>query len=101
MRKDINLLFLFLSPSLTLKGLTYPLILSNIKTNGLTTLPKNPIKYLESFFVLIKLEITILSTLTSWLFIGLFVPQNSSFATFVLPNLNIILSKKNVSLIFR
>ena len=69
-QKDINLLFLFLSPSLTSYVLTYPLILGNIKTNGLITLSKYPIKYLQLVFVLINFEITILSTLTSQTFIG-------------------------------
>ena len=41
--KDINLLYLPLS--LTLKVLTYPLILGNFKTNGLMTLSKYPIKH--------------------------------------------------------
>ena len=55
-RKGINLLLLFL------KLLTNPLVLSNIKTNGLITSSKYPINYLEPFFVSISFEITILST---------------------------------------
>ena len=43
--KDTNLLYLPLSLSLTLKVLTYPLILGNFKTNGLMTLSKYPIKH--------------------------------------------------------
>ena len=48
---------------------TYPLILGNIKTNGLITSSKYPIKYLESVFVLINFETNMLSTLTSRIFI--------------------------------
>ena len=58
-RKDIHLLFS--SSNL----LTYLLTLDNIKTNGLITLSKYLIKYLELNFVSINFEITILSTLTS------------------------------------
>ena len=54
--KDINVLLL------SLKILTYPLLLGSIKTNGLTTSSKYPIKYLELFFASINFEITILST---------------------------------------
>ena len=52
---------------------TYPLILCNIKTNGLITSSKYPIKYLESVFVLINFETNMLSTLTSRIFIFLFL----------------------------
>ena len=62
--KDINLLILSSSPSLTLNVLIYPLSLCIIKTNGLKSLSEYPIKYLESIFVLTNFEITILSTLT-------------------------------------
>ena len=55
-RKYIYLLFLFLSPSLSLNVLTYPFILGNIKTNGLITASKHPIKYLEIFFVSTNFE---------------------------------------------
>ena len=48
--KDINLLFLSLSQSLSLDVLTYPLVLGIFKTNGFLTLPKLPIKYLEYVF---------------------------------------------------
>ena len=50
--EDISLLFLFLSlpPSLSLKFLTYPIILGNIKTNGVITY-NYPIKYLKLLFV--------------------------------------------------
>ena len=68
MRKDIDLLL----RSLTLNVLTYPPILGIIKTNGLIVLSIYPIKYLELVFVLTNFEITILSTLTSQVFIGLF-----------------------------
>ena len=71
-QKDIDLLFLFLSPSLTLNVLTYPLILGIIKTDGLIALYKSPIKYLELVFALTNFEITILSTLTSQNFKGFF-----------------------------
>ena len=56
--KDINLLFLFLSPPLSLNVLTNLLILGNIKTSS-----KYSIKYLELFFVSASFEMTILSTL--------------------------------------
>ena len=46
-QKDINLLILSSSPSLTLNVLEYPLSLDNIKINGLITLSKHQIKYLE------------------------------------------------------
>ena len=61
-QEDINLLFLSLSPSLTLNALTYQLILSNIKANGLITSSKYPVNYLKLFFVSIKLEIILLRT---------------------------------------
>ena len=91
---------------------TYPLILGNIKTNGLITSSKYPIKYLESVFVLINFETNMLSTLTSrififsvlfilfyfihfiYLFIYLIIflhHKISSFTTFVLPKLKIII----------
>ena len=56
--------------SLTSKVLSYPLILDNIKINGLITLSNYPIEYLELVFLLINFEMTILSTLTSQIFIG-------------------------------
>ena len=70
MPKDINLLFLSLSPSLTLSVLTYSLILGNIKTNRLMILLKYPIKYLDLVFVSTNFEMTILSTLTFQICIG-------------------------------
>ena len=66
---EINLLFLSLSPPLTLKTLAYPLILGIIKTHGLLALSEYPIKYLELVLVLTNFEISILSTLTSQIFI--------------------------------
>ena len=39
-QKDINLIYLFLSSPLFLYVWTYPLILGNIKTNGLTASSK-------------------------------------------------------------
>ena len=64
-RKDINFLFLFLSSSLPLSFLTYLLSLGNIKANGLI---------LRNSFFPTSFEVTILSTLTSEIFIGLFAP---------------------------
>ena len=64
-RKDIYLLFLSLSPSLTLNMLRYPPILGIIKTNALAVLLIFiPILYLELVFVLTSFKIIILSTLT-------------------------------------
>ena len=57
MWKDINLLFLSLSPSLTFNVVTYPLILGNIRFNGLITVSKYPIKYLKLAFVSTNFEI--------------------------------------------
>ena len=47
-KTSIYLFLNFLSPSLTLNALTYPLPSGNIKTNDLIILSKYPIKYLES-----------------------------------------------------
>ena len=66
--KNINLIFLFSSPFLTLNVLTYPLILSNIKTNGLITLSKYQIKYLELVLFSTNFVIIMVSTLTSQIF---------------------------------
>ena len=57
---------------LTLKVLRYPLILGNIKTNGVIISSKYPIKYLELFFVSTNFEMTISLTSISQIFIGLF-----------------------------
>ena len=43
--KDINLLFLFLSPILYINVLISPFILGNISTSGFKTSSKEPIKY--------------------------------------------------------
>ena len=67
-QEDIN--FFVLTSALSV--LTYPPILGIIKTNGLLSLSKYPIKYSELVFILINFEITILSTLTSHIFIGFF-----------------------------
>ena len=67
-RKNINIL----CTSLTLNVLKYRLILGIIKSNGLIVLSKYPIKFLELVFVLTNFKITILSTLTSQMFMGLF-----------------------------
>ena len=96
-RKDINLLFLSLSPFLTINLLTNTLILGNTKTNGLITLSKYLMKYLELVFVSSNLEITILSTLTSQMFIGIFFHHKFFFCYFCLAKSHyyhiIILSK--------
>ena len=42
------------------------------KTNGLLVLSKYPIKYLELLIILTDFEVTILSTLTSQVFIGFY-----------------------------
>ena len=47
-RKDILLLFF------SLKVLTHPLILGAIKTNGLITSSKYPLKYLELFQLILN-----------------------------------------------
>ena len=61
---------LSLFSSLTLNVLTYPLILGIIKANGLITLSKYHVKYLQLVFALINFEITILSKLNSLFFIA-------------------------------
>ena len=71
-RKDIKILFLSSTPSLTLNVSTYQLILDNINTNGLITLFKYPIKYLELVFVSTNVEMTKLLTSTSQVFKGFF-----------------------------
>ena len=75
--------FIILMSCLSLKVLSYPLISGNIKTNGLITSPKNAIKYFELFFILIKFEITILSTSTSQIF-GVFFSTIFFFCYFCL-----------------
>ena len=82
MRKHIELLFSFLSSSLTLNVVTYPLILGNIKTNCLITISKYPIKQLELVFVSTNFEITNLSNfinITSQISLGFFEPYIFSF----------------------
>ena len=88
-KKDINLLSLF--SSLALNIVTYPLAFGNIKTNGLITLSKYPIEYLELVFVSTNFEMIILSTLASQIFIGFFASSNTYFARSVSPNVNIII----------
>ena len=63
--KNIYLLSLSLSLFLSLKVLTYPLILGNIKTNGLLTSSKHAIKCLRLFCILINFEMDILLRSTS------------------------------------
>ena len=58
-RKDINFLFLPLSPSLILNVLIYQVILGNIKTNSCIPSSKYVIKYLELFFVSTNIEMAI------------------------------------------
>ena len=65
-------MFIVTCLSLTLNVLTYPLILGKTKTNGLITLSRYPIKYLELVFVSINFGITMLLILTSQLFIVFF-----------------------------
>ena len=45
-----------------------------VKINGLITLSKYPIKYVELVFVSTNFEITILSSLTSQILTGYFAP---------------------------
>ena len=49
-------------------------MLGNIKTGGLITLSKYPIKYLELVFISTNVEINILSTLTFQTSIVFFAP---------------------------
>ena len=64
---------LILSLSFLYFNFTYPLILDNIKTNGLINLSKYPTKYLELFFVATNFEIlNILPALTSQIFVVFF-----------------------------
>ena len=91
MEKDINLLFATLSPSFTVTVLTYSLILGIIATNGAIALSKYPIKYLELVFALTNFEITVLSTLTSQIFKDFSEAKNFSLATYVFPNLSVII----------
>ena len=74
-------------------------MLGNIKSKYLITPSKYTVKYLELFFVSIHSEINILLTSTSQILTGCFVPQNSSFTTFLLPNLKIIILSKNFVII--
>ena len=69
-KKDVSFLLLSLSPPLTLKVLTNPLILGNTKTNDLVTLSKYSIKCLELVFAVTNFGITILSTITSQIYFG-------------------------------
>ena len=77
-QKDINLLLLYLS----LNILSNPLICGNIKTNNLLTLSEYLVKYLELVFVSTNFEITILSILTSQIFIGFFSSKKFFFCYF-------------------
>ena len=78
MRKDINLLFLSLSSSLTLNVLAYLLVLGIIRANRLIGLSNFiSIKYLE-------VVLTVLSTLTSQIFVGFFCSVKLFFCYFSL-----------------
>ena len=94
--KEINLLLL----SFTLNVLTYPLILGNSKTNGLTTLSKYTIKYLEFVFVSTNFEITILSNLTSQIII-VFLHYNTFLLLLLSRQISALYTTKgNLSLFF-
>ena len=95
-------LFLFLFPTLTLSVIRYPLILGNAKTNGLITLSKYPVKCLELVLVSTNFEITILSTLTSQIFIGFFYSIKFFFCYFCLSrSQQYYTTKKNFLIIFK
>ena len=65
--------FLHTASWIELNVLIYQQIFGIMKTNGLIALSKYPIKYLELVPVLISIELTILSILTSQIFIFLYV----------------------------
>ena len=82
--KDINLLFLSLSSSLTLNILKHPPILGIVKTKGLIALSKYPIQFWNNYINNINI---------SSFYSFFFASSNFSIAAFVPPNLsNIILS---------
>ena len=91
-------LFLSLSPSLTGNFLTYSIILGNIKTSGITTLYKHPIKCLELVFVSANLEITIVYASISQTFI---VFYNMKFFLLLSHQIStLLLYQKKLSLFF-
>ena len=65
--------FLHTASWIELNVLTYQQIFGIMKTNGLITLFKYPIKYLELVPVLINIKLSILSILTSQIFVFLYV----------------------------
>ena len=99
-RKDINFLFLPLSPSLIFNVLIYQVILGNIKTNSFIPSSKYVIKYLELFFVSTNVELAIFINIKIPNFYHFFAPCNSSFATFISPSLHIIILSKKFCLFF-
>ena len=87
-----------LSPSLTGNFLTYPIILGNIETSGITTLYKHPIKCLELVFVSTNLEITMLYASISQTFI---VFYNIKFCLLLSHQIStLLLYQKKLSLFF-
>ena len=81
----------FVALIFNLKYLYMSTHLGNIKANGL---------YSELVFDSINFKITILSILTFQILISFFAAYNFSLATFVSPNLNIIILSKNYVIIF-
>ena len=67
-------IILTLTSTFIFKSFGIQFISGNTETNGLITLSKHPIKYLKLLFASINFEMTILSTLTSQFFNGLFAP---------------------------
>ena len=91
-------LVLSLSPSLTGNFLTYPIILGNIETSGITTLYKHSIKCLQLVFISTNLEITILYTSISQTFI---VFYNIKFCVLLSLQIStLFLYQKKLSLFF-
>ena len=70
MEKHQIIVFTFIS-IFNFKYLNNPVILGNLKSNGLTSISKYPTKYLELVFVSTNFEITIAST--SQIFVELFI----------------------------
>ena len=68
LRKYINLLFLFFISTFTLHDFKY-------QTNDLITSSNYPVQYFKLFFTSISFEVTILSLLTSQIFIGFLATQ--------------------------
>ena len=66
--------FLSLSQSLNLKVSSYPLILGNIKTNGLMILSKYSIRYLELSLVSTNIEMTALISTYQIIVVFFFAP---------------------------